>query len=717
MIWRVHRAAAVGVLESTVARLADARRADVVGPVAREAEDRGRRCPPARSRRASAPARVEPAARAAPRCRCAASKAIAVASRRSARRRAPARPCRPRRRRRARWSRRGRRPRPSPSPRRPGRRPCPRTRTTLAGRRARPGRARSPRGGAGTSASGPSIVRERVEARERVEQRARRRQHVVEALQDRRALDVAPQLARARRLQRDGADDPGEPSASAARAPRRARRRASARQASAHAARAAVPATPSNSPARIDRRRQRAEQRRTAARRATRAVRSSAGPRRRVRATRRRRSPPARARPRRSPARQPDGGHTTVKATMSQSMRVNRSGRIRRAPSVPPRHDAAVAPPLALARRARAVPWRSAPSRSWRWASASCARARRAERARRRALRRRLGARRLRGDARRASPRRAGRDRSAAFAQHYAAPPRPRRRPRMRTGRPASPTTAAGTVPVDRRDPRLRHGARQRAPAVVSGRRRTRASSGRRTSSSPACGAASGSQRTTGLPARADLLARDGTPLAQGPDRSSPLGDTAAGDRRRAGPSPPARKAPRAARARLPRGAQVGITRPGARLRRAARRPARRRAARGRRAARPSAPRKAPAVRTTIDPEVQGAAVAALAGRLGGVAGVRPRPARSCRWPGSRFSGLQPPGLDLQDDHADRRAGDGVAGPRSTLPGPDRGDARGRRARERQRRVVRRDAAQTRSRSPATPCSRRSAPSSAPRSS
>ena len=49
---------------------------------------------------------------------------------------------------------------------------------------------------------------------------------------------------------------------------------------------------------------------------------------------------------------------------------------------------------------------------------------------------------------------------------------------------------------------------------------------------SPACGAASGSTRTTTLPPRAAIQARDGTPLAEGEARLSELGALAAGDRR-----------------------------------------------------------------------------------------------------------------------------------------------------------------------------------------
>ena len=66
--------------------------------------------------------------------------------------------------------------------------------------------------------------RERVERAQRVEQRAGRRQHRVELAQDRRALDVAPDVGP--RLQRHRAEHPGDRAARRRRsAPRPARRR------------------------------------------------------------------------------------------------------------------------------------------------------------------------------------------------------------------------------------------------------------------------------------------------------------------------------------------------------------------------------------------------------------------------------------------------------------------------------------------------------------
>ncbi|MGI8781804.1 MAG: penicillin-binding transpeptidase domain-containing protein, partial [Solirubrobacteraceae bacterium] len=55
-------------------------------------------------------------------------------------------------------------------------------------------------------------------------------------------------------------------------------------------------------------------------------------------------------------------------------------------------------------------------------------------------------------------------------------------------------------------------------------------------------------------------------------------------------------------------------------------------------------PRRASGVRSTIDPEVQGAAVEALAGRFGGVAVIRPRDGEVLALAGIAYSAPQPPG-------------------------------------------------------------------------
>ncbi|WP_187369017.1 penicillin-binding transpeptidase domain-containing protein [Baekduia soli] len=150
-------------------------------------------------------------------------------------------------------------------------------------------------------------------------------------------------------------------------------------------------------------------------------------------------------------------------------------------------------------------------------------------------------------------------------------------------------------------------------------------------------------RRTTTLPDRADLLARDGTPLAQGPARTSTLGAAATAIVGALGPIPADRRL-RAEQLGYPADAQVGITglerafderlagQPGGQLRAGVRLLAER------------SPRKAAAVRTTIAPSVQEAAVTALAGRLGGIVAIRPRTGEILAAAGIGFSGLQPPG-------------------------------------------------------------------------
>jgi cell division protein FtsI/penicillin-binding protein 2 len=145
------------------------------------------------------------------------------------------------------------------------------------------------------------------------------------------------------------------------------------------------------------------------------------------------------------------------------------------------------------------------------------------------------------------------------------------------------------------------------------------------------------------MPPRATIEARNGRPLAQGEARLSDLGPLAAEIAGRVGPAPPERQEELAARG-VPDGAPVGLTGlerefderlagvPGGEL------------LAGRRvlASRPPQPGKS--VRTTIDPDVQRAAVEALAGRYGGVAAVRPKTGEVLALAGVAFSAPQPPG-------------------------------------------------------------------------
>jgi cell division protein FtsI/penicillin-binding protein 2 len=149
--------------------------------------------------------------------------------------------------------------------------------------------------------------------------------------------------------------------------------------------------------------------------------------------------------------------------------------------------------------------------------------------------------------------------------------------------------------------------------------------------------------RSTTMPPRAEIQARDGTPLASGPARLSELGALAAEIAGRVGPAPPERAAELARRG-VPPGAPVGLTglerefdvelsgRPGGELRG------------GDRVLATVAPQPGRTVRTTIDPEIQRAAVTALAGRYGGIAVTRPSDGEVLALAGVAHSAPQPPG-------------------------------------------------------------------------
>ena len=198
-------------------------------------------------------------------------------------------------------------------------------------------------------------------------------------------------------------------------------------------------------------------------------------------------------------------------------------------------------------------------------------------------------------------------------------------------------------------------------------------------------------ERETRLPERASLLARDGTPLASGAGRASPLGAAAAAAAGELGRSPPERAEELRALG-VPADAQVGISglerildarligRPGRHLRA------------GGEVLAISRARAAQAVRTTIAPSVQDAALTALAGRLGGIVALKPHTGEILGFAGIAFSGLQPPGSTFKIITLTGALEAGVVKLSGLVPGPDGRHALGRRAPERQPRVVRRDA-------------------------
>jgi penicillin-binding protein A len=153
--------------------------------------------------------------------------------------------------------------------------------------------------------------------------------------------------------------------------------------------------------------------------------------------------------------------------------------------------------------------------------------------------------------------------------------------------------------------------------------------------------------RVISLPPRASLLASDGTPLAEGPQRTSPIPDVANQIVGTVGPIPSDLAATYAARG-YPRDARVGLdglelvfqTRlagtAGGKL------------MAGRRVLASVAPAAAGAVHTTISPGMERAAVAALGGQYGGIVVMNPRTGALLALAGIAYSAVQPPGSTMK---------------------------------------------------------------------
>jgi len=153
--------------------------------------------------------------------------------------------------------------------------------------------------------------------------------------------------------------------------------------------------------------------------------------------------------------------------------------------------------------------------------------------------------------------------------------------------------------------------------------------------------------RQMSLPPRATLFAADGTPLAEGPDRSSPIPDVAGQIAGVLGPIPAADAATYAAQG-YPAGTKVGLdglervfqTRlagtPGGVL------------LAGRRVLVRTTPQRGQDVTTTIVPSLERAAVAALGGSYAGIAAMDPRTGALLALAGIAFSAPQPPGSTMK---------------------------------------------------------------------
>jgi penicillin-binding protein A len=153
--------------------------------------------------------------------------------------------------------------------------------------------------------------------------------------------------------------------------------------------------------------------------------------------------------------------------------------------------------------------------------------------------------------------------------------------------------------------------------------------------------------RHMSMPPRATLFAADGTPLAQGPGRTSPIPDVAVQIAGVLGPIPSDQTAMYAAQGYPPntKVGQDGLERvfqaqlagtPGGILRA------------GHRVLVRTTPKPGHDVTTTIVPSVEQAAINALGGRYGGMAAMNPRTGALLALAGVAFSALQPPGSTMK---------------------------------------------------------------------
>ncbi len=154
-------------------------------------------------------------------------------------------------------------------------------------------------------------------------------------------------------------------------------------------------------------------------------------------------------------------------------------------------------------------------------------------------------------------------------------------------------------------------------------------------------------RRHTHLAPRATLLASNGTPLAEGPDRTSPIPTVAGEIVGQLGPIPRADNRLYAA-AGYPASAKVGIDglehifqqqiagTPGGKL------------LAGRRILARTKPVRGHTVKTTINPTIEQAAITAMGSNYAGITAMDPRTGALLALAGVAFSGLQPPGSTMK---------------------------------------------------------------------
>jgi cell division protein FtsI/penicillin-binding protein 2 len=174
-------------------------------------------------------------------------------------------------------------------------------------------------------------------------------------------------------------------------------------------------------------------------------------------------------------------------------------------------------------------------------------------------------------------------------------------------------------------------------------------------------------RRQVSLAPRAAILARDGTPLAQGPNRSSPNPAVAAEIAGKLGPIPPADAATYSAYG-YPYDAKVGVNglerifelqlagTPGGTL------------FAGSRVLAHSTPTAGAPVTTTIDPPIESAATAAIGSSLAGIVAMDPRNGQLLALSGIAFSAPQPPGSTMKIITATGALEAGIVTLQSTFP-------------------------------------------------